>query len=89
MLRTIALLLAIVTTGSTPALAQGLPLPLPFPPLPMMEQGTPQERAACEGDVQKYCESALPDVLRVGQCLQMNRQKITPACRQVLVNRGM
>ena len=90
MLRNLALLLAITTSGSTAAFAQlPLPLPLPLPPLPGMEQGTPQERAACEGDVHKYCESALPDVLRVGQCLQMNRQRITPACRQVLVNRGM
>jgi hypothetical protein len=86
MLRTLALLLVITAAGSTSALAQ-----LPLPPLPfsLFEQGTPQERAACQGDVQKYCESALPNVMQVAQCLQINRQKISSACRQVLVNRGL
>jgi hypothetical protein len=86
MLRTLVLLLLVTTAGATPALAQ-----LPLPPLPfsLFEQGTPQERAACQGDVQKYCESALPDVMRVAQCLQINRQKISTACRQVLVSRGL
>ena len=89
MFRTVALLLFIAATGSTAAVAQQ---PLPFPmliPLPGMEQGTPQERAACQGDVQKYCEAALPDTMRVANCLQTNRTRISRACQQVLVNRGL
>jgi hypothetical protein len=86
MSRTIALLLLIATTGSTAALAQQFPFLIP---LPGMEQGTPQERAACQGDVQKYCEAALPDTMRVANCLQTNRTKISRACQQVLVNRGL
>ena len=89
MLRILALLMLIAATGSTAALAQQ---PLPFPmliPLPGMEQGTPQERAACQGDVQKYCEAALPDTMRVANCLQTNRMRISRACQQVLVNRGL
>jgi hypothetical protein len=87
MLRTISLLLLITVADAGITLAQG-PLPLPLP-LPLFEQGTPQERAACQGDVQKYCEAALPDVMRVANCLQSNRSRISRACQQVLANRGM
>jgi hypothetical protein len=80
------LILLALVASSTAAVAQ--PLPLPFPPLPM-PQGTPEEQAACSPDVHKYCERALPDVMQVAQCLQVNRPKISPACRQVLVNHGM
>jgi hypothetical protein len=71
---------------SMPALAQP-PLPLPFPPLPM-PQGTPEERAACAPDVQKYCEAALPDTMRVLACLQTNRTRISNACNRVLASHG-
>ncbi len=81
------LALIVLAAGSTPALAQN-PFPLPLPPLPFT-QGTPEERAACQGDVQKHCERELPDVMRVASCLQANRQRISPACRQVLANRGL
>jgi hypothetical protein len=87
MLRKLILLVLIV--ASTPTFAQP-PLPLPFPPLPLpMPQGTPEERAACQGDVHKYCEAYLPDVMQVGNCLQANKARISPACRQVLANHGM
>jgi len=70
---------------TSPALAQ-LPFPpLPFPPLP---QGTPEDRAACQPDVQRFCEYALPDTMRVLQCLQSNRRRISVACRQVLERNG-
>ena len=85
MLRKLILLILIV--ASTPAFAQ---LPLPFPPLPLpMPQGTPEERAACQGDVRKYCEAYLPDVMQVASCLQANKARLSPACRQVLANHGM
>jgi hypothetical protein len=81
------LILLALVASSTATVAQPLP-PLPFPPLPM-PQGSPEEREACSPDVHKYCERALPDVLQVAQCLQVNRTKISPSCRQVLVNHGM
>jgi hypothetical protein len=85
MLRKLILLVLIV--ASTPTFAQ---LPLPFPPLPLpMSQGTPEERAACQGDVRKYCEPYLPDVMQVANCLQANKARLSPACRQVLNNHGM
>jgi hypothetical protein len=72
---------------SSPALAQ-LPLPLPIPPILPMPEGTPEDRAACHGDVQRYCQSAIPDNMRVLACLQQNRQRIGPACRGVLEKYG-
>ena len=90
MLRTVALVLFIATASSTADPAQQQPLPFPMLiPLPGMDQGTPQERAACQGDVQRYCEAALPDTMRVANCLQANRTRISRACQQVLVNRGL
>ncbi len=86
MLRKACLLIAVLVAGTTPALSQ-LPLPLPFPPLPM-PQGTPEERAACQPDVQRFCEHALPDTFRVLQCLQGNRARISRACREVLERHG-
>ena len=83
MFRKIAIVLGVVVSASTPSFSQ-LPLPFPIPlPLPMME-GTPEDRAACEGDVRRYCQSAIPDNLRVLGCLQQNRQRISTSCRGVL-----
>jgi hypothetical protein len=81
MFHKIAILLAAVIAGSTVALAQ-LPLPLPMP------SGTPEDRAACEGDVQRHCRAAIPDQLRVLACLQDNRNRISRACQGVLVKYG-
>ena len=87
MFRKVTLLIAVLVAYLTPALAQPPFPPLPFPPLPM-PQGTPEERAACAPDVQKYCETALPDTMRVLACLQANRTKISNACNRVLVSHG-
>ena len=83
MLHKIAIVLAAtaVVAGSTVALAQ-LPLPLPLP------SGTPEDRAACEPDVQRHCRAAVPDQLRVLACLQDNRGRISRACQGVLVKYG-
>jgi hypothetical protein len=83
MLHKIAILLAAAVAGSTIALAQ-LPLPLPLP----MPQGTPEDRAACEPDVQRYCKAEVPDQLRVLGCLQDNRKRISRSCQGVLARYG-
>jgi Cysteine rich repeat len=83
MLHKIAILLAAAVAGSTIALAQ-LPLPIPLP----MPQGTPEDRAACEPDVQRYCKAEVPDQLRVLGCLQDNRKRISQRCQGVLVRYG-
>jgi hypothetical protein len=83
MLHKTILPIVILAACSTPALAQpAFPFPLP------MAQGTPQERAACGPDVHKFCESALPDTMRVLACLQANRARISSACNRVLVSHG-
>jgi hypothetical protein len=81
-----AVFLMSVTFG-TQAYAQAQ-APTPFPPLPNMFQGTPQEQAACRPDSQRYCADAIPDTFRVLSCLQRNREKITNACRRVLESHG-
>ena len=83
MFHKIAILLAAAVAGSTIALAQ-LPLPLPLP----MPQGTPEDRAACEPDVQRYCKTEVPDQLRVLGCLQDNRKRISRSCQGVLARYG-
>jgi hypothetical protein len=82
MLPKIAILVAAaIAAGATIASAQ-LPLPLPTP------QGTPEDRAACEPDVQRHCKAAVPDQLRVLNCLQDNRKRISKSCQGVLVKYG-
>lgn len=85
-----ALMLAILLSFSTGAVAQAQPRqPAPMPaPLPNMFEGTPQEQAACRGDSDKFCRDAEPDSLRVLACLQRNRAKISRACRAVLESHG-
>jgi hypothetical protein len=72
---------AAIAAGATIASAQ-LPLPLPTP------QGTPEDRAACEPDVKRHCKAAVPDQLRVLNCLQDNRKRISKSCQAVLVKYG-
>ena len=80
----VVLFAAVLVMCSAPASAQ-----LPFPPLPLpLPPGTPEDRAACQADVQRFCESALPDTNRVLQCLQTNRRRISVACREVLEKYG-
>ena len=89
MLRKVGLLVAVLVVSSTPVLAQN-PFPLPLPPLPMA-QGTPEERAACQADSHKYCERELQsgDIGAIATCMRANKARLSPACRQVLANRGM
>jgi hypothetical protein len=81
--RIIAIAVAAMLSGSSAALAQ-LPLPIPLP----LPTGTPEDRAACEPDVRRYCANALPDQLRVLGCLQDHRTRISRACQGVLTKYG-
>jgi len=42
------------------------------------------ERAACMGDFQKLCAGTKPGGGRVLACLAQQKDKLTPACRQVV-----
>ena len=83
MIRKIVILLTLAIASATMSLAQ-LPFPLPLP----MPEGTPEDRAACEPDVQRYCKAAVPDTMRVLSCLQDNRQRISNASQMVLIKYG-
>jgi len=50
--------------------------------------GTPEERAACVGDVHRYCKDYVPDNARVLQWLQTEREKISRPCKVVLQSHG-
>ena len=46
-------------------------------------QGTPQQRAACRGDVARFCKG-MDDTGAIHGCLQSNRAKISARCRAVI-----
>ncbi len=52
--------------------------------------GTPEEQKACSRDVARYCKAVMnSDDLTILGCLQQNRQKLAPACAQVLSSHGV
>ena len=70
------------------AFAQATPLP-PFLPLPFPDyQGTADEQKACQPAVFKFCQAAVPDTMRILQCLQTNRSRIGKSCQDVLAAHG-
>lgn len=78
--------------GDVPAPAPAMiqvpqPAALPAPAVP--SEPTDAERKACERDVEKFCKKALPQAMAVALCLRDNRKKISKACQQVMVARGM
>jgi hypothetical protein len=77
MVRSVSLILAVLLISSA-ASAQGQ-----FRP-----QNTAEDRA-CRGDARRFCKDDIPDPFRVGSCLQMNREKLSQACKAVLDNHGM
>jgi len=54
-------------------------------------QGTPQERAACRGDVIRFCGThfGTDAVMAIGLCLHTNRPKLSKACAKVLAAHGL
>jgi len=49
----------------------------------VMAQGTPQQRAACRGDVVRHCKG-MEDSGQIHGCLQSNYAKISDRCKKVL-----
>ncbi|HMN73857.1 MAG TPA: hypothetical protein PKA55_18500 [Rhodoblastus sp.] len=49
--------------------------------LPAQAQGTPEQRAACEGDAFKFCGKDIPDPVKIEACLRTHLPEISPACR--------
>jgi hypothetical protein len=44
-------------------------------------QGTPEQRAACQGDAERLCSQYIPDVERITACMKQNRRSLSPRCR--------
>jgi hypothetical protein len=51
-------------------------------------QGTPEQRAACEGDAQRLCSQYIPDKDRITACLGQYRRYLSPACRSIFDSRS-
>jgi hypothetical protein len=85
------LTLAWLLGSAAVALAQFPPQPA-APKCASVSQGTPQERAACQPDVTRFCQAELKanecDVFAILGCLQRNRARLTRACNQVLTSNG-
>ena len=64
---------------SGPAALLGLALMLA--PTAAAAQGTPEQRAACEGDALRLCADVVPDVQRITACLHQKRRYLSPRCR--------
>lgn len=45
------------------------------------QQGTPEQKAACQPDALKLCSAYVPDVDRITACMVKNRIRLSPACR--------
>jgi hypothetical protein len=76
MVRSVSLILAVFLTSSA-ALAQTYP-----------QENSPEDRA-CRGDARRFCKDDIPDQFKVGSCLQMNKEKLTHACKAMLESQGM
>ncbi len=50
---------------------------------PAAAQGTPEQRAACEGDAMRLCGNYVPDVQRITACMHARRSQLSPRCRAV------
>jgi len=65
------------------AVPAGLVLTAILAPAPAAAQGTPQQRAACEGDAMRLCSAHVPDVQKITACMSRNRRNLSAACRAV------
>ena len=48
------------------------------------QEMTAEQRSACMGDYEKYCNGVTPGGGRIIACLAKESDKITPACKKVL-----
>jgi hypothetical protein len=60
----------------------GALLALALAAAPAGAQGTPEQRAACEGDAMRLCQQYVPDVNRITACMSRHRSQLSPACRR-------
>jgi hypothetical protein len=68
------------------ALAALFGLALMLAPAPGAAQGTPEQRAACEGDAMRLCGNYGADVDRIIACMHANRRNLSARCRAVFTS---
>jgi hypothetical protein len=58
-----------------------------LPPVPAIaqDQGTADERQACEPDVKRLCSEFLPDRSKIIICLNQKVRQLNPACQSVIL----
>jgi len=49
------------------------------------DQGTSDERQACEPDVNRLCSEFIPDRSRIIVCLNQKVRQLNPSCRNVIL----
>jgi len=49
---------------------------------------TAEQRAACSGDVQKFCQGVTPGGGRILDCLAKQKDKLSDACKKVIAAQG-
>ena len=47
-------------------------------------QGTPEQRAACEGDAMRVCGQYVPDVPQITACMRRNCGSLSARCRAAM-----
>jgi hypothetical protein len=55
---------------------------------PAAAQGTPEQRAACEGDAMRLCGQFVPNVDQIISCMSRNRRYLSAPCRAVFDGGG-
>jgi hypothetical protein len=50
--------------------------------------GESEARAACTGDVFRYCASAIPNLSRIIGCLKQQKRNISKSCQAVMTAGG-
>jgi hypothetical protein len=60
---------------------------LALAPIPAIaqNQGTSDERQACEPDVNRLCSEFIPDRSKIIVCLNQKVRQLNPACRSVIL----
>jgi hypothetical protein len=55
---------------------------------PSFAVGEAEARAACTGDVFRYCSSAVPNLSRIIGCLKQQKRNISKPCQAVMAAGG-
>ena len=73
------------TLARATVLGQIMTLIMSFVSLPVSAQEiTAAQRAACQGDFNKYCKGVTPGGGRIIACLNKESSNLTPACKTAL-----